>query len=99
MKLRRSEGEGQRSSAGLGQSVNPRSPATTLGGENGALDRLRKGDRAEECLRVEIVLAGFVDNPQQIVRLGGCITEGHVDFAPLERRRVAIVLDAYHQLS
>src|ERR1700738_3358350 len=77
--------------------LNP-SYAYGLSRQHSPSDRLRQRDRTEECLRIEVILAGFIDNPQHIVLLGCCIAQRHVDFAFLERDRITVVFHADDQL-
>jgi hypothetical protein len=54
-------------------------------------DRLRQCNRAEECFRIKVILAGFIDDPQHVVLLCGGIAQRYVDFALLERDRITFV--------
>src|SRR2546421_90102 len=58
------------------------------------LDRLRQRNRAKECFWIKVILAGFVDDPEQTVFLGHGVAKRNVDFPLLERDRVALVVDA-----
>jgi hypothetical protein len=66
--------------------------------KHGFPDGLRQGDRAKESSGVEIILAGFIDDPQQPAPLGVGVAQRDVDFSRLERRPVAVVVDADDQL-
>jgi len=55
-------------------------------------------DRTKERLRIKIVFAGFVDDPQQAVFLGAGVAQRDVDFPLLERDGVAMIVDADDQL-
>jgi hypothetical protein len=48
----------------------------------------RQSDRAERSFGIEIILPGFIDDPEQTVFLGGSIAKGDVDLPLLERSRV-----------
>jgi hypothetical protein len=58
-------------------------------------DGLRQSNRAKEILRIEVILAGFIDDPDETVLLGIGVAEGYADLPLLERSRIAIVIDAY----
>jgi hypothetical protein len=45
-------------------------------------------------LRIKVIVAGFIDDPQHMVFLGFRIAQRYVDFAFLERDRITIVLHA-----
>jgi len=66
--------------------------------QHGPSDSLRKRDRTEECLRIEVILAGFIDDPKHIVPLGCRVAQRYVDFAFLKRDRITIVVHADDQL-
>jgi len=69
-----------------------------LGCHDGASYRDRQFDRAEERFRIEVVVAGFIDNPQHAVLLGGGVAQRDVDFALLQRDRISVVVHANDQL-
>src|SRR5262245_61341008 len=54
-----------------------------LGCQNSAFHGLWQRNRAEERLGVEIVFAGFVDNPQHAEFLGSGVAQRYIDLAPL----------------
>ena len=58
---------------------------------------MRERDRAEACLWIQVIIAGFVDDPEQATPLGGGVATRSVDLPLLERRRVAFIVDAYDQ--
>src|SRR5262249_36879119 len=62
------------------------------------LDGLRQGDRAKERFRIEVILPGFVDDPQEAMFLGSGVAKRNVDLPFLERRRIPVVIDAHDQL-
>ena len=66
--------------------------------EHSPSDGLRQEDRTEERLRIEVILAGLIDDPQHIVLLGGCIAQRYVDFAFLKRDRIIMIVHADDQL-
>jgi hypothetical protein len=66
--------------------------------QHGPSDSLRQRDRTEKCVRIKVILAGFIDNPKHVVFLGNRIAQRDVDFAFLERDRIAIVFHADDQL-
>jgi hypothetical protein len=49
-----------------------------LRGQHSFSDRLRLCNRAEERLRIKGILAGFIDDPQHVVFLGGGIAQRHI---------------------
>jgi hypothetical protein len=53
---------------------------------------------AEECLRIQIILAGLVNDPQQIVLPGRRTAKRDVDLPLLQRRLVGLIVDANDQL-
>jgi hypothetical protein len=66
-------------------------------GDYGFPDGLRQCDRAKEHLWIQIILAGFVDDPKQAVLLGGRVAERDVDLPLLKRCRVALIIDGRDQ--
>jgi hypothetical protein len=68
-----------------------------LSRHHGASYRYRQIDRAKEHLRIEIVVAGLVDDPQQALLLGARIPQADIDFALLKRGGIAVVMNANHQ--
>lgn len=52
----------------------------------------------EQRLRIEVVVARFIDDPQQSVRRRVGVGERDIDLPRLQRRRIAIVVDADNQL-
>ena len=67
-------------------------------GQNCSLHRKRQCNRAEEGLRVEIILARFIDDPDKAALLRRGIKKRHVKLSSFERGRITIVLDADDQL-
>jgi hypothetical protein len=57
--------------------------------KHGFLDSVWQRDRVEEQLRIQIIIAGFVDDPKQIMLLGGRVAKRNVNLPLLQRRRVA----------
>src|SRR5580700_9837115 len=53
--------------------------------QDGFPDRLRQGNGAEKRLRIEIIVAGFIDDPHQSMLLRFGIAEHDVDLPPFER--------------
>jgi hypothetical protein len=72
--------------------------ATGYAASTALLTACSSSDRAEERLRIEVILAGFIDDPKPIVLLGCGIAQCHVDFAFLERGRITLVFHADDQL-
>jgi len=78
-------------------SANPPYALDKLCRQYGSPHRLRQRDRAEERLRIEVVLTRFVDNPQHVVLLRRGIAKRDVDFALLKRNRMPIIVHADDQ--
>jgi len=76
-----------------------RRPTSLGSGQDGLLDGLRQGDRAEERLRIKVATPGLIDNPEQTVLFSSRIAKRNVNFPLLKRRRIARVADAHDQLS
>jgi hypothetical protein len=84
---------------GLPGLVAERSSGRVLRRQHSPSDCLRQRDRTEECLRIEVILSGLIDDPQHVVLPGRGIAQRHVDFAFLERDRITVVFHADDQLS
>ena len=61
-------------------------------------DCRRQSHREEVGLRVEIVLARFVDDSYELVLLGVGIEQAAIELAALKRRLIARVVDADDEL-
>ena len=66
--------------------------------EHRFLDRLRQRNRAEQGFRVDVIVSGFVYDPEKAVLLGRNVAKHDIDFSLFERSRVARILDADDQL-
>src|SRR5262249_14120451 len=76
-----------------------RAAALILGGSQyRLLDGLRQSDRAEEPLRIEIILSRFINDPEKSVLCRVWVGERDVDFALLQRCRIAVIVDASDEL-
>src|SRR5262245_15235739 len=69
-----------------------------LRSQHGPSYHKRQGDRSEQRLRIEIVLAGFSDDPWHATLVGARVSERDVDFSLLQSDGIAIVADADDQL-
>src|SRR5260370_35651265 len=66
--------------------------------QHGLSDRLRQRYLAEERLRMQVIITGFVNDPKQAMFLSGRVAERDVDLPLLKRCRVALIIDAHDQL-
>jgi hypothetical protein len=69
------------------------------GPTHGSLDGLRKTHGYEIILRVQVVLAGLVDDANLMEPGRGFVRDDLINLAQLQRRRVALVPDADDELS
>ena len=69
-----------------------------LSSHHGSFHGQRQGNRTKRLLRIEIILAGLIDNPKQTVFLGSGIAKHDVDLPLFKRNGIALVIDAYEQL-
>ncbi len=44
-------------------------------------DGLRQFDQAKECLGIEIIISGFVDDPHESVSFGVDVSKRYIDFS------------------
>ena len=73
--------------------------ATALrGGQDRLPDSLGQHDRAKHRLRIKIVIAGFIDDPDEAVLIGIGIAKCNVDFSSLQRCQIALVVHAHDEL-
>ena len=73
--------------------------ATALrGGQDRLPDSLGQHDRAKHRLRIKIVIAGFIDDPDEAVLPGIGVAKGDVNFSSLQRCRIAFVAHAHDEL-
>jgi hypothetical protein len=64
-----------------------------------AVNSLREFNCDEELRRIEVVLAGLVDDPKLTMSSGITVGNRRVELAPLERYLVSIVPEAENQWS
>src|SRR5215203_1084574 len=71
--------------------VSPSNACSPLlcGRQNRLSDGLGQRDRAEQRLRIQVVVAGFIDDPDEAVLPGIGVAKGDVDFSSLQRCRIA----------
>jgi hypothetical protein len=67
-------------------------------GQHRFLDSLRQRDPAEKHLWIEVIVTGYVDDPNETMLLRSRVAKRKVDLPLLKRRRVAAVVDARDQL-
>jgi hypothetical protein len=68
------------------------------GGQDRPPDGLGQRDRAKQRLWIEIVVAGFIDDPDEAVRLGIGVAKRDVDFSSLQLCQIAFVVHAHDEL-
>ena len=65
--------------------------------ENGFPNRLGNRDEQEETFRIEVIIAGFVDDTDLTMLEGIGIRKGKVDLPFLKRNGIAFVVQADHE--